>query len=57
MEFKCTHQSLVLLVNVVRIDFAKQLMYGTEKLHASDITPTMNKVETAYAIVTEAALQ
>jgi hypothetical protein len=42
VKFKGTYQNLVLIINGVRIDFDKQLTYGSVKLYASDITPTIN---------------
>jgi hypothetical protein len=54
IELKGMQQNLSILVNGVRIDFEKQLTYGTGKLYASDITPTSNKVETEYTIGEEA---
>jgi hypothetical protein len=56
IQFQGTHKNLVLLVKGVRIDFEKQLTYGTGTLYASDITPTSKQTETDYAI-TEGALQ
>jgi hypothetical protein len=49
-HFQGTHKNLVFLVNVIRIDFEKQLTYGTGTVYASDITPTVKQTETAYAI-------
>jgi hypothetical protein len=41
---------LVLLVQDVRIEFEKQLEYGTGTLYASDTIRTVHKQETAYDI-------
>jgi hypothetical protein len=50
IQFQGTHKVLVLLVKGVRIDFEKQLTYGTGNLYATDITPTVKQTEAAYAI-------
>jgi hypothetical protein len=50
IEFKGTHKNLALLVQGVRIDFEKQLTYASGTLYASDITPSINKNETDYAV-------
>jgi hypothetical protein len=51
IQFQGTHKNLVSLVKGVRIDFEKQLTYGTVTLYASDITPTAKQTESAYAII------
>jgi hypothetical protein len=38
------------LVKGIRIDFEKQLTYGTGTLYASVIAPTAKQTEIAYAI-------
>jgi hypothetical protein len=50
LHFQGTHKNLVLLAKVVRIDFEKQLTYGSGTLYASDITPTVKQIETTFAI-------
>jgi hypothetical protein len=50
IQFQGTHKNLVVLVKGVSIDFEKQLTCGSVTQYASDITPTIYKNETAYAI-------
>jgi hypothetical protein len=50
IQFQGTHTNLFLLVKAVRINFDKQLTYGTGTLYASDITTTAKQTETSNTI-------
>jgi hypothetical protein len=50
IQFQGTHKNLVLLVKGVKLDFEKEITYGTGTLYASNITPTVKQTESAYAI-------